>query len=195
MSKNPEENLNNSELPENSPSKEGVTEAAASASLEKELAEAKKKADEYLANWQRSQADFTNYRRRTEQEKLDLGKYANGTLFCDILPVLDDLELALNHVPDKYASMDWVEGVKLVEKKFKSILEKQGVKPVCALGMSFDPALHEAIKQEKGPEGAVIAEVQKGYTLGDRLLRPSRVIVGSGEEQVDEEAEENAEDA
>ena len=195
MSKNPEENLNNSELPENSPSKEGVTEAAASASLEKELAEAKKKADEYLANWQRSQADFTNYRRRTEQEKLDLGKYANGTLFCDILPVLDDLELALNHVPDKYASMDWVEGVRLVEKKFKSILEKQGVKPVCALGMSFDPALHEAIKQEKGPEGAVIAEVQKGYTLGDRLLRPSRVIVGSGEEQVDEEAEENAEDA
>jgi molecular chaperone GrpE len=157
------------------------------AELEKALEEARKKAEEYLASWQRTQADFVNYRRRAEQEKQDLGKYANGNLFCDILPVLDDLERALNHIPEEYAKNDWVEGVRLVERKFRGILEKQGVKPVCALGMAFDPKLHEAIKQEKGPEGAVIAEVQKGYTLGDRLLRPSRVIVGSGEEEEKQE--------
>jgi len=156
--------------------------AAATAALEKELAEAKKQAEEYLASWQRSQADFSNYRRRMVQEQQDRLLNANASLFCDILPVLDDLELAVNHIPEKHAASGWVEGVRLVERKFKSILEKQGVKPVCALGMAFDPALHEAIKQEKGPEGSVIAEVQKGYTLNNKLIRPSRVIVGSGED-------------
>jgi molecular chaperone GrpE len=177
MSENPAEYLNNDEEQPVKPEEPDTNTAG----LEKELAEMKQKAEEYLANWQRSQADFTNYRRRNEQEKLDLGKYANFKLFCDILPVLDDLELAVSHIPEGHSKSDWVEGVRLVERKFKSILEKQGVKPVCALGMSFDPNLHEAIKQEKGKEGAVIAEVQKGYTLGEKLLRPSRVIVGSGE--------------
>jgi len=175
MPKDPEEQTNNES------DADSIREA--NTDLEKDLAEAKKKAEEYLANWQRTQADFVNYKRRTEQEKLDLGKYANVNLFCEILPVLDDLERALNHIPEEYAKTDWVDGVRLVERKFRSILERQGVKPVCALGMAFDPKLHEAIKQEKGPEGAVIAELQKGYTLGERLLRPSRVIVGSGEEK------------
>ncbi len=159
-------------------------ESPDTAELEKALDDQKSKSDEYLAALQRSQADFANYRRRTEQEKQDLGKYANASLFCEILPILDDLELALNRVPEAYAKKDWVEGVRLVARKFMNILEKQGVKPVCALGMMFDPKLHEAIMQEKGQEGAVIAEVQKGYTLGDRLLRPSRVIVGRGEEEL-----------
>jgi molecular chaperone GrpE len=161
--------------------------------LEKALSDQKCKTDEYLDALRRTQADFANYRRRTEQEKADLGKYANATLFCDILPVLDDLELALSHTPEKYSKTDWVEGVRLVERKFKAILEKQGVKPVCALGMAFDPRLHEAIKQDTGQENTVIAELQKGYTLGERLLRPSRVIVGSGEKNepaADETAEE-----
>lgn len=170
------------EAKENETAPEQAAEDKAAEELEKALAEQKAKTEEYLNALQRSQADFANYRRRTDQEKQDLGKYANATLFCDILPVLDDLELALAHVPEEYADMDWVEGVRLVERKFKSILEKQGVKPVCALGMEFDPNLHDAIRQEKGPEGAVVAELMKGYTLGERLLRPSRVIVGNGEE-------------
>jgi molecular chaperone GrpE len=186
MPKDPEEQNQSEEETQAAPS-EGAS-AGAEAELEKALAEQKAKADEYLATLQRTQADYANYRRRTDQEKADLGKYANATLFCDILPVLDDLELALNHIPEEYAKSEWVKGVRLVERKFRSILEKQGVKPVCALGMAFDPKLHEAIKQEKGPEGAVVAELQKGYTLGERLLRPARVIVGSGEPE--EKAEE-----
>jgi molecular chaperone GrpE len=160
---------------------ENLQESQDTTALEKELAEAKQKADEYLASWQRSQADFSNYRRRMVQEQQDRLLNANTSLFCDILPVLDDLELAISHIPEAHAKSKWVEGVRLVERKFKSILDKQGVKPICALGMAFDPTLHEAIKQEKGPEGAVIAEVQKGYTLNSKLVRPSRVIVGSGE--------------
>ena len=190
MPKDPEEQNNTENIPE-----EPAPDAAAD--LEKELAEAKHKAEDYLSSWQRSQADFANYRRRTEQEKQDLGKYANATLFCDILPILDDLELALNHIPEEHAKSDWVEGVRLVERKFRNILERQGVKPVCALGMAFDPKLHEAIRQEKGREGTVIAEVQKGYTLNDRLIRPSKVIVGVGEdvEKPEEEPEQDAEDS
>jgi molecular chaperone GrpE len=171
--------LNNGGPETNIPEAESAPETL---DLEQALAAEKKKAEEYLASWQRAQADFINFKRRTEQEKQELGKYANATLFCDILPVLDDLERALDAVPDKYAKSDWVEGVRLVERKFKNILDKQGVKPVCALGMAFDPNFHEAIRQDKGPEGMVVAEFQKGYTLNDKLIRPSRVVVGSGEE-------------
>jgi len=181
----PEEKQNNNALPE-----DAVTEETES--LEQALTEAKKKAEEYLANWQRTQADFINYKRRSEQERQEFNKYANSSLYCSILPVLDDLERALNAIPDEYAKTDWVEGVRLVERKFKTILEGQGVKPICALGMDFDPKLHEALRQEKGKEGMVISEVQKGYVLHDKLLRPSRVIVGKGEDDShDTEESEN----
>jgi molecular chaperone GrpE len=148
---------------------------------EEALAEEKKRAEEYLASWQRAQADFINYKRRVEQERLDFNSYANASLCSNILPVVDDLERALAAIPEEYAKSDWVEGVRLVERKFKTILEGQGVKPIFALGMTFDPVVHEAIKHEKGAEGMVIAEFQKGYTLNDKLLRPSRVAVGNGE--------------
>jgi len=151
--------------------------------LEEALTEEKKRAEEYLASLQRTQADFINYKRRAEQERLEFNSYANANLCCNILPVVDDLERALAHIPEEYAKTDWVEGVRLVERKFKTILEGQGVKPICALGMEFDPNLHEAIKHENGKEGMVIAEYQKGYMLNDKLLRPSRVGVGSGEEE------------
>ncbi len=159
------------ELPEATP---GIDEA---------LAAEKKRAEEFLASWQRAQADFINYKRRVEQERLDFNSYANANLCNSVLPVVDDLERAIAHIPEEYAKTDWVEGVRLVEKKFKTVLEGQGVKPICALGMAFDPNLHEAIKHEKGTEGMVIAEYQKGYMINDKLLRPSRVGVGSGEEE------------
>jgi molecular chaperone GrpE len=151
--------------------------------LEKDLTEIKQKAEEYLASLQRTQADFINYKRRVEQERQEFNKYANSTLCCSILPVVDDLERALNAIPEEYANTPWVEGVRLVERKFKTILEGQGVKAICALGMEFDPNLHEALRQEKGKEGTVISEIQKGYTLHDKLLRPSRVVVGKGEKE------------
>jgi molecular chaperone GrpE len=187
-----DENLNNGD-PGPGPAEAETESAPEAANLEQALAAEKQKAEEYLANWQRAQADFINYKRRTEQEKQELGKYANATLFCDILPVLDDLERALGAVPDKYAKTDWVEGVRLVERKFQSILERQGVKPVCSLGMAFDPNFHEAIRQDKGPEGMVVAEFQKGYTLNDKLIRPSRVVVGTGEEDKEPETGETGE--
>jgi molecular chaperone GrpE len=156
-------------------------------SLEQSLAEEKKKAEEYLASWQRVQADFINYKRRTEQEKQDFSSFANAELIRALLPVLDDLERALNAVPPEFAKDDWVEGVRLVERKFKSSLEGHGVTEIKALGEPFDPNFHEAVRQEKGKEGIVIEESRKGYMLYDKLLRPAGVVVGKGEEEPKEE--------
>lgn len=157
--------------------------------LEQALAAEKKKAEEYLASWQRNQADFINYKRRTEQERLEFSKFASSVVLTAMLPVLDDLERAVNAVPPELADQKWVEGVRLVERKFKSSLESQGVKPILALGMAFDPNFHEAVRQDKGPEGMVLQEFQRGYTLNDKLLRPSKVVVGNGEEDESPEPE------
>ena len=166
----------------------GMPEPEETAPEEDAVDEQKKKADEYLSAWQRTQADFTNYKRRTEQEKKEFGLYANAELLKQLLPVLDDLERALDHEPENSADREWIEGAKMVAKKFRTTLENIGVKPVMALGMEFDPTVHEAIHQDKGPEGTVIGEFQKGYMLHDKLLRPARVIVGNGEEDSKEES-------
>jgi molecular chaperone GrpE len=172
------DNLNNDETGTGTPGTEGVAETAA---LEQSLAAEKKRADECLTNWQRAQADFINFKRRHEHERLEFSKFANASAFLAMLPVLDDLERALAAIPPEFSDQKWVEGVRLVERKFKNGLELQGVKPVLALGMAFDPKYHEAVRQDNGPEGVVIQEFQKGYTLNDKLLRPARVVVGNGQ--------------
>ena len=156
-------------------------------SLKQALTEEKQKAEEYLANWQRAQADFINYKRRTEQERQDFNSFANANLILGLLPVLDDMERALNAMPPRLARHEWGEGIRLVQRKFQTILEGQGVTPINALGETFDPNYHEALRQDKGKEGIVIEEFQKGYMLGDRVLRPAKVVVGNGEEEEKED--------
>jgi len=174
------------EVPEN----EVNTEAAAFEDVEalkQQLAEETARAEDYLANWQRAQADFINYKRRMEQERNELNQFANSNLILSILPVIDDLERALDSIPAEYAELDWVEGIRLIERKLKSTLETQGVKPIKAVGEPFDPNFHEAIRQDKGTDGIVIDEFQKGYLLHDRLLRPTKVVVGNGETEEEKE--------
>ena len=148
---------------------------------EQPLADDKKKAEEYLAKWQRVQADFINLKRRNEQEKGEIFKIANAELARSILPVLDDLTRALEHIDGPMVEDSWVEGIRLIERKLKASLESQGVREIKALGEKFDPNLHEAAMHSKGPEGVVIQEIQKGYMLHDRVIRPSMVLVGNGE--------------
>jgi molecular chaperone GrpE len=172
----PEENekINNSE-PEG-----GAPETP---DLEKALAEEKKKSEGYLTSWQRAQADYTNFKRRSEQDRLEFSRFANANVLNGVLPVLDDLQRAIQSIPPEFAESDWAEGVRLVERKFMAALQSQGVKPILALGMAFDPNFHEAVRQDKGPEGLVLQEFQKGYTLNDKLLRPAKVVVGNGEQE------------
>ena len=150
----------------------GETESPAS--LEEELAAERQKAAEYLANWQRAQADFINYKRRIEQERADFNKFANANLILSLLPILDDLGRALGVVPSaKSAKHSWLEGIKLIDNKLRATIQAQGLTPIEALGEPFDPNYHEAIRQDKGKDGIVIEEFQKGYMLGDRVLRPA----------------------
>jgi molecular chaperone GrpE len=172
-------NFDNGEPQVGKPEAESTPETS---DLEEALAAEKKKAEEYLASWQRSQADFINFKRRNEQERLEFNKFANANILLSLLPALDDLERALAAIPPELADEKWVEGVRLVERKFKSSLEAQGVKPILTLGMAFDPNFHEAVREEKGPEGTVVQEFQRGYTLNGKLLRPARVVVGKEEE-------------
>ena len=150
--------------------------------ISESLAEEKNRAEGFLTNWKRTQADFINYKRRSEQEKAEASNLARSALILTLLPVLDDLERALASVPSRLAKHSWVEGVSLVERKFRTVLELQGVSEIKALGEPFDPELHEAAMHEKGEEGIVIRELLKGYKIGDRVIRPAGVVVGSGQE-------------
>jgi molecular chaperone GrpE len=152
-------------------------------SLQNELAEQKAKAEANLAGWQRAQADYVNLKRRNEQEKEEALKYANSMLVLKILPVLDDFERAVASLPQESGGNPWVDGMKLIERKLRTSLEAQGLTPIKALGEPFDPKLHEAVRQDKGEEGIVVSEMEKGYRYLDRIIRPSKVVVGNGEEQ------------
>ena len=149
--------------------------------LEKVLTYTKQKADEYLESWKRAQADFVNYKRRAEQEKLEMGSYANTKLILILLPILDDFDRAFDAISHKHAKSDWVEGVRLVERKLKATLEAQGLSQIKAVGEVFDPNQHEALMHVKGEDGIVVQELEKGYRLHDKIIRPTKVAVGNGE--------------
>ena len=141
-----------------------------------EQAQLRAQAVEYEDRWKRSVAEFQNYRRRTEGERSEAIRGANSSLLREVLPVLDDLERTLANVPPEFTEHKWVEGAQLVERKFRAIMERQGLTPIESVGQPFDPALHEAI----GGSGTYVEqEFQRGYRLNGRTLRPAMVIVGA----------------
>ncbi len=145
--------------------------------LIQQLKDAEAQVVEYKDGWARSQADFQNYRKRIERDNELFKSATRGDIIKKILPVLDDLERALQNRP---ADDAWADGIELVARKFLSILELEGVKPVEAKGALFDPNLHEAVSHEPSDEvesGHVIEALQNGYTLDGRLIRPALVRV------------------
>jgi len=162
---------------------QGVAEAEDIEALKQSLAEEKAKVEANLAGWQRAQADFINYKRRSEQEKEEIGKFANSILMLSLLPILDDLERAFAAIPPRLTKLGWVDGIRLIDRKLRASLESQGLSQIEALGEPFDPNLHEAAMHAKGKEGIVVEELQKGYKLHDRVIRPTMVVVGNGEEE------------
>jgi molecular chaperone GrpE len=148
--------------------------------LRSQLEEEKARADRNLTNWQRAEADLANFKRRADQERGELIRSANASLIGKLLPVLDDFGRALTAIPEEEGSTGWVEGVRLIDRKLRSLLELEGVTPIEALGQEFDPYVHEAVLREDGEGEAdtVVEELQKGYKLHDRVLRPAMVKVG-----------------
>ncbi len=164
-----------------------VAEVENIAALKQALAEEKAKAEANLSGWQRAQADFINYKRRTEQEKEEISQFAKATLILNLLPALDDLERAFASIPPRLTKASWVDGIRLIWRKLQTTLEAQGLSEIEAVGEPFDPHLHEAVRQDKGKEGVVIEEVQKGYKFRDKIIRPTKVVVGNGEEEPEKE--------
>jgi molecular chaperone GrpE len=136
--------------------------------------------DEQFRAWQRTQADFMNYRRRSEQERAELVKLAEAVLIRDLLPVVDDLQRALVNLPPELRGLTWVDGILLIERKLAAVLEAHGLTPIDALGKEFDPHEHDAVLREGEPSAATVVtgELQKGYRLHDQVLRPTLVKVG-----------------
>ncbi|HYG59475.1 MAG TPA: nucleotide exchange factor GrpE [Symbiobacteriaceae bacterium] len=127
----------------------------------------------------RSQADYENFKRRVQREKEDLAIYANQKLILNLLPVLDNLERALA-APKVEGDEKLRQGVEMTARSFRDILGREGVTPIEAVGQRFDPNLHEALMTVDSPDhedDVVVMEFEKGYSLGDRVIRPSRVQV------------------
>ena len=148
--------------------------------LLQDLAQARAEANEYLDGWQRSRAEFANYKKRVDRELAQANITATGNIIKRYLNVLDDLERALKNRPQNGEGAVWANGIELIYRKFLSILENEGVKVMEAEGQVFDPNLHEALSSEESDEhdsGEIIEVVQQGYMLDDRVLRPALVRV------------------
>jgi len=138
------------------------------------------KADEFSDGWQRERAEFANYRKRMNRD-LDAQRVNNKIdIIKKYLAVKDDLERALKNMPESLIDEPWIDGIQLINQKLSNLLDGEGIQPIPAEGLVFNPAVHEAISHEDNPEvesGFIIEVVQQGYTIGERVIRPSQVRV------------------
>ena len=158
-------------------------EAATLELLIAELEAARADAKEYLATLQRTAAEFANYRRRTQEEREREAGLASEYLLRKVLTIADDFDRAIDARPAELADNSWVEGIVAIDRKLRGLLESEGVRPIEAVGRQFDPREHESITSVPAtgrPDGEVIVEVQRGYRLRDRVLRPALVAVAAG---------------
>lgn len=141
------------------------------------------KADEYLDKYRRSVAEFSNYRKRQDREREAELRRISAQVLKRLLPPLDDLDRAMGAVPEEQQDSPWVEGVRLIERKLRAILEEFDVQAIEAVGKPFDPHYHSALMRQESneyPEGTVAQELQRGYMIGDEVLRPTVVSVSTG---------------
>ncbi|MBT6068705.1 nucleotide exchange factor GrpE [Candidatus Peregrinibacteria bacterium] len=129
---------------------------------------------------QQATADLTNYRRRVEEEKKNFASYATSNLVLELLQVTDNFDRALQNIPEEIQGSEWIQGIKGIDQQFHAILERQGVKPIETTGQKLDLNLHEAMMTGPGEKDTILEEFERGYMIGDRMLRPAKVKVGDG---------------
>jgi molecular chaperone GrpE len=193
MSKKEEKNLEQEEIIEELEGEEHQEEAPPEevetaveddivTELRQQLEQAQAEAAENLDGWQRAKAEFINYKKRNEREQSQMFENASARVIKRFLDVLDDLDRALQNAPGEGEAAEWAAGIDLIYRKLISVLESEGVTAMQAEGKIFDPNLHEAIAQEESPDhesGQIIEEIQKGYLIGERVLRAALVRVAS----------------
>jgi molecular chaperone GrpE len=150
------------------------------AELQSSLAEHEAKSAEYLDGWQRSRAELTNYRKRVERDRIQNHKNIAGYILKRYLPMVDDLERAFKDRPQEENGALWAEGIELIYRKMLNVLESEGVTPMNPEGETFNPNLHEAIMQTESDEyecDQIVEVLQRGYMIGERVLRPAVVKI------------------
>lgn len=172
------------ELPGEEVSAEGDLgeESETELTFEEQLSAAEEIAAEYLDGWQRARAEFANARKRLERERAEAYHNASVDYAKKLLPILDDFDRAMENLPSDIGQDNWFEGISLVRRKLESILDGLGVEAIEVIGQSFDPNLHEALallESDEFESGIVVEELQTGYRLGDRIIRPSLVNVSA----------------
>lgn len=171
------------ELAQDATEQQGEAQEGAVPSPADEATQWRAKADEFLDKYRRSVADFANYRKRQDRERENELRRLSMQVLRRLLPPLDDLDRALEAVPAEHRESPWVEGIRMIDRKLNGILDEFQVTPIDAVGKPFDPHFHSALLQEESdtyPEGVVMEELQRGYMLGDDVLRPSVVKVSKG---------------
>jgi len=148
--------------------------------LQKKLEECQKSKDEYLAGWQRARADLLNYKKEEMERIGDLLKYVNEGLIMKFLPILDDFETAEKKLPENLKNDENIKGILQIKTQILDFLKNQGIEEIKCLGEKFDPNFQEIVEEvetKNKESGIVIEEIQKGYKINDRLLRPAKVKV------------------
>jgi len=151
--------------------------------LRQELEATKAREAEYLDGWQRARAELANARKRFQRDQEQTYAVAVAQLLTRLLPIADDFERAFDTLPPNLSRLTWIEGILLIHRKLQLLIEGEGVVPIEAVGQEFDPSTHQAVTHEPSetvPDGQVISEVQKGYKMGERVLRPALVRVSAG---------------
>lgn len=175
-----------SDLEEDVKPDEGEIETAAEVEIEEvpdletQLKEAEEQAAEYLDGWQRARAELANFKKRAERERGQLVSTIKANVILDLVPILDDLELAVEHLPQDLDGHEWASGVLLIQRKLVALLEEMGLEEIEAAGQPFDPELHEAVMQVPSDEhepGTVVDVLRKGYRMEDRIIRAAMVRV------------------
>lgn len=147
--------------------------------LNQELAEFKQKAEDYLNSWKRTAADFENYKKRQEREGRELMQFAQEITVVKMLPILESLEQALKQAPQEEKFKSWSEGVIKVVQQLEQTLLHLGIEKIKTIGEKFDPHIHEAVESVESDKeaGTILEEIQTGYKLNDKVIRPAKVKV------------------
>lgn len=181
-------NLNQNDMQEQNQQTEGHSKETNIEELQKKIEELEKESNEWKEKFLRKAAEFENYKRRTENDQLNIINYAAESFIKKVLPIVDDFERSLEHINDSNDYEKLKEGVQLIYNKLIKILEEQGVKKIEAVGKPFDVEYHEALMQREDPSvppHTVLDELEKGYMYRDKVIRHSKVIVSS-ESQAEE---------
>ena len=151
--------------------------------LQNLLQESRKETSQSQDSAQRVQAELVNFRRSTDEERIALGKYANSRLIGKLLPVMEELDLAMTHGGAGSTNDSWLEGVKLIQRKLRNLLQSEGVTDIETVDTEFNPMEHEAlgtVESTEHPSGYVAEVVRAGYRLHDRVIQPAQVMVARG---------------